>query len=206
MISAFNTLSDSIASKLSYDKDSNTKGPLLGDSTALSLRSAMYSTIQGKAIGITGSFDQLADVGVTIGSGGKLTLNRDRLRAALEQDPQGVADLFAARVLAPTGPTVIPGTNGATYLNPDAPVQYISQGVATQLENFADSLINSVSGTLTRRNNSLNDQIASQNQRIAAMDDRLAVRRQILQAQFLRMEQAIGQLQQQQGSISQIGG
>ncbi len=203
-ITAFNTVTDAVATKTAYDKDSDTKAPLLGDSTALSLRASLFNVIQGKAIGIAGQFDQLADVGVTIGTGAVLTLNHDRLRAALEQDPQGVADLFAARVLAP--PDNSTGIPGVTVSDPDAPLKFSSQGVATQIENFADSMINSVSGTLTRRNKNLSDQIDSQNQRVADMDTRLQARREILQAQFLRMEEAIGQLQQQQSSISQIGG
>jgi flagellar hook-associated protein 2 len=203
-ITAFNSLADSIESKTSYDQDSNTKAPLLGDSTTLSLRSSLYNIVQGHAIGISSQFDQLADVGISVGTGGKLTFDRDRLRAALEQDPQGVADLFAARVLAP--PDNSTGIPNVTVSNPDAPIVYASQGVATQVENFADSLINSVTGTLTRRNQNLDDQISDQNKRIADMDARLETRRQVLQNQFLQMEQAIGALQQQQQSLSQLGG
>jgi flagellar capping protein FliD len=108
-------------------------------------------------------------------------------------------------VLAPASNS-IPGVPNATFVDPDAPLKFTSAGVATQIENLADSMINSVSGTLTRRNKNLNDQIESQNKRIDAMNDRLEARRAVLQAQFLRMEQAIGQLQQQSSSIMQIGG
>ncbi len=202
-ISAFNTLSDSISSKTNYDQASDTKGILLGDSTALNLRAALYNTVQGHATGISSSFDQLADVGVSVGTGGDLTLDHDRLRAALEQDPQGVADLFAARVIAPPPSSTI---NGVTITDTDPTLTFSSAGVATQMENLADSYINSVTGKLTLKNNNLTDQIASQNQSIADMDVRLAAKREVLQANFLRMEEAIGQLQQQQQSLGQIGG
>jgi flagellar hook-associated protein 2 len=204
-ISAFNTLSDAITSKTKYDPETKVKGPLLGDSMTLGLRSSLFSTVQGRPIGVSGPFDDFADVGITVASGGKLTLNRDKLRAALEQDPQAVADLFAARVLAPTEPNTVPGTTGVTFNDPNAPTRYLSQGMATRLENLAESYLNSVTGTLTRRNKTLTDQIALQNRRITDFDARLANRREILQAQFLRMEQAIGQLQTQSSALSQLG-
>lgn len=204
-ISAFNTLSDTITSKTKYDPETKVKGTLLGDSMTLGLRSSLFSTVQGRPIGVSGPFDDFADVGITVASGGKLTLNRDRLRAAIEQDPQAVADLFAARVLAPVEPNTIPGTTGVTFNDPNAPTRYTSQGMATRMENLAESYLNSVTGILTRRNQTLTDQIALQNRRISDFDARLANRREILQAQFLRMEQAIGQLQSQSSALASLG-
>src|SRR5262249_34274550 len=150
-----------------YDQDSNTKGVLLGDSTTLNLRSALYNTIQGDAIGVSGSFQDLAEIGITVGDGGKLVFNRDRFRTAYQQDPPRVADLVAARVLAPTQPGTIPGTTGVTFSDPNAEPQFTSQGLATQIENLADDYINSVTGVLTRRNQTINDQISLQQSRIA---------------------------------------
>src|SRR5262249_25571417 len=147
-ITSFNALVSSVADKTKYDTDTDTKGPLLGDSTALNLRDKLFQTVQGRATGITSQFDQLADVGVTVGSGGQLRLDETRLRTALDQDPQGVADLFAARVQVPdTGTTI----GGVTVNNPDALPQYSALGVASQMELLGDSLINSVYGTMTQK-------------------------------------------------------
>jgi flagellar hook-associated protein 2 len=204
-ISAFNTLVDRIDEQTRYVQETDTKGPLLGDSTALSLRGGLFTTIQATGRGISGQFDRLVEVGIKIGEGGKLSLDENRFRQALEQDPQGVADLFAARVQAPNTPGTLPNIPGVTFNNPDAPANYTSLGVASQMELFADSMINSVNGALTNRNKTIDDQIEDQNKRIADFDTRLATRRQILEQQFLAMEEAIGRLQQQQGSLSQIG-
>lgn len=203
-VDAFNALVDRINTQTRYDAESKTKGPLLGDSTAITLRANLFSKIQGDAIGITSSFDQFADVGITVGSGGKLNVNRDRLRAALESDPEGVAQLFAAREIAPSGPSQVPGVPGATFNDPNATTTYTSQGLATIIENLADSYINSVTGTLTRRSQNVTDQITLQNSRIASFDARLATRRGILEHQFASMEEAIAKLQSQQSSLGQI--
>ena len=72
------------------------------------------------------------------------------------------------------------------------------------MENLSDGFINSVTGSLTRQSKSLTDQIDLQTQRIAAFDDKLAAKRDILQRQFLAMEEAIGRLQTQSQSLGSI--
>jgi flagellar hook-associated protein 2 len=202
-VSSFNTLIDTVNTQTKYDKDADTKAPLLGDSTALTLGSTMFSTLLRQPIGVAGDFDHLAEVGLNVGKGGVLELDHDRFRQALEQDPQGVADLFAAYVQAPQEPVQLEG--GITYVDPDAPVVFTKLGVMGIFEQLGDSYINSVSGILTRRNNTITDQIASQNKRIEDMGILLQNKQERLQAQFLAMEEAIGKLQSQQGALSQIG-
>jgi flagellar hook-associated protein 2 len=122
----------------------------------------------------------------------------------MESDPEGVAQLFAAREIAPTGPSQVPGVPGATFNDPNATTTYTSQGLATIIENLADSYINSVTGTLTRRSQNVTEQITQQNARIASFDSRLASRRGVLERQFQAMEEAIAKLQTQQSSLGQI--
>ncbi|UOE93801.1 flagellar filament capping protein FliD [Alkalihalobacillus sp. LMS39] len=59
------------------------------------LRSDVFSPVT-----TSGPFNQLAQIGITTSrdymSGGKLEINEDRLRQAIERDPDGVANLFTA--------------------------------------------------------------------------------------------------------------
>ncbi len=203
-VDAFNGVIERLSVQTRFDEETGVKGPLLGDSTSLLLRGALYETIQGEAFNVASQFQQLAEVGVTVGSGGKLELDAEELRAALEQDPQGVADLFTARVLKPREPiTVAPGV---TVSNPDQEDEFLSLGVAAQAEELVNDYINSIDGILTGRKRTLDDQIAAQNRRIADFDVRLANRRQVLERQFLAMERAIGMLQNQQNALAAMGG
>ncbi len=70
---------------------------------------------------------------------------------------------------------------------------------------FPPSMLDGVDGTLTRRKKTLDDQVAAQNARISSIDIQLANRRTVLEAQFRRMETAIGQLQTQSSSLASIG-
>jgi flagellar hook-associated protein 2 len=203
-LTSFNTLIDTLSSQTSYNSDSDTKGPLLGDSTALTLRNNLFSIVNDKAISVSGQYQRLADVGVTIDQSGHLSLDTDKFRAAMQNDAQGVANLFAAREAAPAKSTQI--SPGISVSDPNATTTYAVQGIMTRFEVLGDQYLNSVDGRFTQQNKTLQDQIDGQNSRIADMQTLLDNKRQVLQQQFLDMEEAIGKLQQQQSALGQIGG
>jgi flagellar hook-associated protein 2 len=201
-VDAFNQLTGRVAAQTKYDKDAQAKAPLLGDSTALNLGSALFSTVQRTPIGVGGNYQRLTQVGIDVGKDGKLEFNRDRFRQALQDDPQAVQDLIAAYVQEPPAPIQLPG--GISVNNPDAEPVFTKLGVMGLFERLGDSYINSVSGILTKRGRSLTDQIEDQTRRIASLDVLLANKQQRLQRQFLAMEQAIGRLQSQQAALSRM--
>lgn len=199
---SFNSLVDRIEAQTKYDIEAKRGGPLVGDGLAISLRSRLFSTVQGTPIGVTGRYERLVDIGIKVGTGGDLTLDEDRLRAALQEDPESVESLLNARTLVDD--TTIDLGSGITASNPDSGRSFSELGILGRVEELVTDYVDSVNGTLTRKSRTITDQITSYNRRIADMDARLEVRRGILEAQFRRMEQAIGQLQQQQGSISSL--
>lgn len=204
-VKTFNDLTSRIKTQTQYNSDTNTKGTLLGDSTTELLRQALFRTVQGKAQGVTGQYQSLLDVGFKVGTGGELTFNKDRFRAALEQDPQGVSDLFTARVLETSQSTPVNGDPNITTNNPDAALQFSSLGVFAQLEEMANAYLNTVDGTLSKRTQTIKDQIAFQSQRVTDFNAQLDNKRKILQQQFLAMEQAIGRLQSQSSALAGLG-
>ncbi len=208
-LDAFNGVIERIDFQTRFDSETNARGSLLGDSTAQRLRQNLFSAIQAPGQGLTGQFTSLVEVGVTIGSGGTLSLDSAKFREALEADPEAVEALFVARELeeGTAGQTPIfneAGEQVGTVTDPEATLGFTRQGVAGILEELADSYINSVDGILTNRTNSLRDQIDLQEGRIEAFDVRLENRREVLSRQFLAMERAIGALQTQQASLGQI--
>ncbi|MCC6426322.1 MAG: flagellar filament capping protein FliD [Phycisphaerales bacterium] len=202
-ITTFNSLIERIDQQQSYNADTRAKGPLLGDGTTNSLRVAMFNTMQAPSHNITGRYRRLAEVGVEIGSGGKLTLDTEKFRAALAEDAKSVEALFTARVQDTT--TTIDLGNGITATDPNAAASFSSLGVVGQLEELAKRYIDPSSGQWTAKKKATDTLIASQNKQITGMNDRLEARRGILQAQFQRMEKAIAQLQQQQSALSSLG-
>lgn len=208
-IDAFNALAESIDSRSKYDADTQKRGVLLGDSTSSSFRAQLYSLAVGAPIGVSGRYQSLSQVGVTF-SNSKLSLNTDKLRQALATDPKAVSDLFAAKgaTTSTTSQQPIRDLNGniipGAFTNTTQSGTFTSQGVLERIADLADRYTRSTDGLLTRQNKTIDEQIKSANARISAIDAGIERRRAILNKQFLRMEEAIGKLQSQQGSISNL--
>lgn len=203
MADAFNAVVSGINAQSGYDSDSKKAGPLLGDATALSIRSQMFGLIQSAPQGVSGKYQSLAQIGFKIGTGGTVTFDKDAFRAAMSEDPASVKALLSAReVDASAANQEVNGQSNITVKNTSGKLTFTQLGLAGKLEEFAKSMLDSVSGTLTLRKKTLDDQVTAQNTRMAAIDKQLAAKRTVLQAQFLRMEQAIGSLQQQQSALS----
>ncbi|MCH7690939.1 MAG: flagellar filament capping protein FliD, partial [candidate division Zixibacteria bacterium] len=71
----------------------------------------------------------------------------------------------------------------------------VTRGIASQLDEFVDSVIAVGEGTFDRRINATENQIEDLNKRIGEIDERLALRRQSLIEQFIELETSLGRLQ-----------
>lgn len=126
-VQQYNTVIDLVNGKLSEKPDADSKdasvGDLFGDSTlrdiSQSLRSFSYLTVASQP----STMQQLSQVGITTGAVGQsiaetetghLSLDADKLRAAIQNDPDAVAKLFGNTIATvskekPTG--TIDGSN-----------------------------------------------------------------------------------------------
>lgn len=188
-VKAFNDLVGRIDAQSKYDEKSKRGGPLLGESTSQSLRQELFRTIQGTSIGNTGTFTRLAQVGVTVAEGGKIELDRERLRAAIAEDAGSVETLFAGRTLAPRDSDP---NNDATERQ-----GFTLLGVVGRVEELANRYSNTADGIITARTRAFDTQTRTLNQRLEAMDARLNSRRINLERQFLAMEQSIAKMRTQ---------
>lgn len=205
-ITAYNALSDAIKAQSGYDKDTKRAGTLLGDGTTIALRQAMNSVIQGTPIGVVPRYTRGGDIGIKIGTGGKIEFNKDKFRAALAEDSDSVEKLLFARTQVGTpGERTLEGTN-IVVNDPDAQVTFSEQGLMTQFEEMATRYIDTTRGILVGKDKSLTTQTENIAKQLTNIDDRIASKRQVLQAQFLRMEKTIGKLQSQQSSLASMGG
>lgn len=205
-VSAYNTLVGRIDTLTSYDADTQRRGTLLGDSTTELIRQEMFGAVTGKASGVSGPYQYLSQIGVKFDRDGNLTLDSEDFQAAMQTNPQAVADLLSAKVQntrpSSTGVNDIPGV---TVRN-TSPNTFSSLGVFEKVGQAVDKYLDRVDGVLTRRKTTLDNQITVQNERIGQIDERLARRRDYLQRQFQGMETALAQLQSQQSAISGIRG
>lgn len=203
-VSAFNNVIDRIDLQTKYDVEAKKGGPLLGEGTAIELRSVLFSMIQSPGRNTTGRFSRLTDLGFSIDSGGNIALDEDRFRQAYAEDPASVESLFTTRVQADDQFIDVPDVDGVRVRNPNAGTTFTSLGVMGQIEELATRYVDSTAGLLTGRSKSLAEQIVLQQDRITAFDARLERRRAALQRQFSTMESTIGRLQGQQGALASL--
>ncbi len=194
-VDAFNNVIDGIDFRTRYDEETETRGILLGDGTLLNLRNSLYSTLNRKNDGFSGAVDTLTEVGITIGSGGKLEFDATKFRDAYADDPQAVEDLFARQTIE---------SNDDGDPNTIDEQSFSEPSVLGQLEEFADSYVTNIGGVLQTRSDALDSQIKLQEDRIESIQLSLDNKRTILQRQFLAMEKAIGNFQTQGASLGQL--
>lgn len=123
----------------------------------------------------TGTYTNLAQVGIEFTRDGKLKLERSKFDAALSANGDDVRALFA-------------GTGGAF------------PAVQTMLSEYTTA-----AGTISSVKDRLNRQISSMDGQILAMQARLALQRESLQRQFTEADAAMSRLKNQSGSLASLG-
>jgi len=200
VVDAYNEVLDRVEFHGRFDTETEERGALLGDGVILQIERALQTTIQGRGQNVQSQFSFLFEAGVTTGDGGRLEFDAEAFRAALNQDPAGIEELFAGFKQEPTQPKQI--APGVTVAN-DEDV-FSKLGVFEILAQVADSFTDSIDGLLTRRKNTFDTQIGLQERRISAFDTQLDQKRARLERQFAAMEQALAQLSAQQSALGSL--
>jgi flagellar hook-associated protein 2 len=183
-----------------YNAETEEKGVLLGNPTTGQVRNALFRTVQQRATGVDGRYQYLSQVGLTVGSGGTLQFDRAKFQEAYETDPEAVEDLFTAFQGSTTTTQEI--AEGVTVeVNEQT---YTRLGFGDLFDQLLDGLTNSIDGTVTLADESLQDQIDLTQSRIEAFDERLEAKRLRLQNEFAAMESALAQLQSQSNALSSL--
>lgn len=129
-VDAYNALNDLMSASTKYDSDSKAAGVLQGDSSTVSLQNALRMLTAGFS-GSQGAFTRLADIGIQMQQGGKLTVDDTKLTQGLAK-VEDLKALFANK-------TDSLGEGG---------------GIAVNFKNFTDKLL-AYEGTLNGKTDSL---------------------------------------------------
>src|SRR4051812_6873301 len=95
-VAEFNSLAKTLGGLGSYDAATKKAGPLLGDSLLRTIESEVRNKLTDRVGGLTGNYQSLASIGVTTNKDGTLKLDSAKLTAALNNDYDGVAKIFAS--------------------------------------------------------------------------------------------------------------
>jgi flagellar hook-associated protein 2 len=175
-VSAYNGVIDRIATLTSFNPETEERGTLLGEPTVAAVQSRLSDSVLSPVSGVPEEYQSLFSVGLSVGSGGRLTFDEDAFREAVDQHPDEVEGLFSTD----------------------------ETGVAARMEGVLEDLTDDLDGLLTRRDQALGQREDLLNERIQSLTERLEARRVQLTNQFRAMEQTIALLQSQQGAIASL--
>lgn len=184
-VKAFNETMDRIDELTKYIPETGERGLLLGDHTVQRVSSQLYSEVTRMVKGDGLKFKSLSQIGITIGTGARLTLDEEKFRAAFKEDPAAVEKLF----------TLV--TKGSD----DKPV---NQGIAVHLRQALEDITGSSSGLISMQNNALQQRVDLYNKRATDLQALLDKKEARLYAQFQAMENSLARLQTQQAALAAL--
>ena len=185
---AFNSLIDSINKHDSYNSETEERGLLLGDATVAQVRSRVYNAVINANGDLPGQYRSLSEIGLTVGSGAKLQFDQSKFQAAYAEDPEAVEQLFTYKL---------------TEEDQDGEETTLVRGIGVEIEELLDRLTGST-GPVQNRVDTLDTQVQLNEDRIASLQTLLEAKRERLERDFVQMELALAQIQDQQSALGQL--
>jgi flagellar hook-associated protein 2 len=99
-VDAYNAVIDHLRSAQQYDTDTQTGGLLFGDSVALNLEFGLPNAVTREVTALVGDPTLLSAIGISTDQKDHLVLDRTKLQLALQDNPEGVTNLFRGRTQA----------------------------------------------------------------------------------------------------------
>ncbi|MBX3118889.1 MAG: flagellar filament capping protein FliD [Fimbriimonadaceae bacterium] len=93
---AVNAVNDFIKSASAFDKDTFATGPLFGDNVARQIEGQIGTMLFNNVPGLTGNYTNLAALGFSYNTDGKMVVDDAQLSKALDEDPSAVNKIFRA--------------------------------------------------------------------------------------------------------------
>ena len=174
LVDSYNAFVDAIDRLTSFDPETETAGPLLGDATVRNLTFQLRRELGESVAGLSGPFSSLIDLGITAELDGKLAIDGAKLDAAFDEDFDAIGSLFTT----------------------------VDVGVAARLDALVDPYL-STGGLLDTRTDGLNASIEDIGDRRASLDERLAAVEARLFDQFNALDTLLAQLQSTSNFLTQ---
>ena len=178
-VDTYNELNDLLTQSTKYVEESKTAGVLQGDSATVSLQNSLRMLTQGIS-GSTGGLTRLAEIGIQMQEGGKLSTDTTKLDKALT-NPEGLKGLFA---------------NKADALGQGG-------GIAVNFKNFTDKLL-SFDGTLNTKTDSLERTLKSNSAAQDKVNTRADTLEKRLYAQYSALDTKMASLNALNAYVSQM--
>jgi len=190
-VDAYNDVASFIGGQFSVDAEGKAKGALFNSPLLRSIQGRLQNLASARYL--TGQaplspFSSLSDIGIRFDRKGQLTLDSEKVGAALAQDVQAVRSLLG----------------GDASLDLPATAGVEGDGVATAIARALAPLVQFGDGLLALQDQNLGQQIESLDDQIKRFEKRLESREETLLAQFSRLEATVSALQSQSAYLTSV--
>ncbi len=175
-VATYNSYVDKANELTKFDPSTQKRAALQGSTTPLNIQLKFNSLVNRLGGSETSAIRSLADVGVRLGTGGKLVFDSSKLTTALQDHPNEVRTLFTDT----------------------------TSGFAASFKSALDQLNDATTGSMTREVSGVQKTIDSLQSRVDQIDDHLVLERRRLEQRFAKMETIISGLQSQQGTLTTL--
>ncbi|MFA5864613.1 MAG: flagellar filament capping protein FliD [Phycisphaerae bacterium] len=174
-VDKFNAVIETISTQTKYDSETQQAGPLLGDYQVQSISDKLYNLINNNLTDV-GGIRRLSQVGVSIGSDGKLQLDDQKFQDAYTANPTAVENFFSTQ----------------------------DKGLGFLIDKMTDDFTRSSDGLIARTTGTYDDRTKLLNDRITFLQDLLKSKETRLYTSFNNMETALAKLQGMQSALSSL--
>lgn len=181
LVEKYNSVMTYIKENNKYDSKTKTKGSLYAESIASTVMEKLRSTFQSTISGLPDDMNQFFDVGISIDSKGKLSVDSTKLADAISDNFDDVVNLFI---------------DGATI-----------DGFAPIIYDAVDMFTNSADGLITIRTKGYGNTISNLQKSIDDKEDKLSQYQETLRLRFAALESMVTSLKNQQNYLAgMLGG
>lgn len=173
-VSSYNALIATVGEVTSFNAESGVAAPLLGDPIVRGLKTSVRRELNGVLDDATAIYKTLADIGIQTEPNGTLTLDSEKLSAALAADFDEVGQLFA---------------------RPDV-------GIAVKIDDLIGNLLGT-GNSFDAREQTLNDRLGRINDQRDQLEVRMDSVRARLTEQFNAMDRLVASLNQTSSFLTQ---
>jgi len=172
-VDSYNAVMSVIKDQMVVEEGEQRGRKLAGEPFLTRLKSDLQDIVTREIEGLTGSFESLAMIGITTDTKSKLVIDSDDLDDALDQDINGVGDVFT----------------------------FDTAGITEALMEVVDRYVDGTESVLKERKEAFGDRIDDFNDRIASLEERLATMRKTMTKRFTILEQTMSTLNQQSSAL-----
>ncbi|MER2180330.1 MAG: flagellar filament capping protein FliD [Carnobacterium inhibens] len=170
--------------------EGNTTGALAGDSSLIRLQSSLRSLMTGAANTGNAAYNNLESVGISVDRYGKATLDTEKLKEGLADDPTAVKKMLFQTTTTETAGVDEKGQ--PTTITSEKEI-----GIAQKMRALVDTYISEKTGIIATKSDTYDKSLKDLSSSITKFNERLVKKRENYVAMFTRLDTAMMEAESQ---------